>query len=161
MSDTLPPEEQHQARTTRTLVREAGGVEAAGEVTGKCIAHTSRCASPNHKASITLRDIELLEAVTHGRAGHPIITRYLAKRAGYALVALPQTPANNTDLLALLAGQARKFGDLSSETMSALADNEVSKAENTALRGQIHEMIEQLVEMDAELKLLRGVHDEG
>lgn len=154
MSDILTPEEQHQAGLTRKLVRAVGGVEAASEVTGKCIAHISRCTSPNNKASISLRDVAELEAVTHGTLGHPIVTRHLAARNGYALVALPTAPATGTDLLALLSLQAREFGELSSGAMAALADQKVDGAENSALRKQISIMITELVKMDAELELL-------
>ncbi|MCB2051984.1 MAG: hypothetical protein KDE63_11210 [Novosphingobium sp.] len=148
---TLPVEEQRQARVARNLIREAGGLEPAAEHVGKGKSQLGRYQSAHEPDSITLRDIELLEGVTHGKAGHPIVTRYLAQQAGYALVRLPTAVPHGNELLQLVARQAKESGDITQGVIAALDDQSVDLGEVRALRREVAELIDAAVAMDAHL----------
>lgn len=153
---TLPVEEQRQARAVRTLISAAGGLEPAAEVTGKSTSQLSRCSSPNDKDSLSIRDVELLESVTHSTAGHPHVARYLAARAGFVLFRQPTAAPQGADLLQLVARQAKESGDITANMIAALADKHLSKAEILKLRREVHELIEVAVCMDAELNAIEA-----
>lgn len=150
---TLPVEEQRQARTVRALIAAADGVENAASDIGKSKSQVSRYQSVTDPDSITLRDIEILEGITHGKAGHPIVTRYLANRAGCALVHLPTVRAHGADLLHLVGEQARESGRITGSVIDALADSVVDLAECRRIRANIAALIQSAVAMDAEMAL--------
>ena len=154
---SLPVEEQRQARRVRELVSAAGGVENCEDHCGKAKSLFSGYQSPNDSRSIPLRDIELLESVTHGKAGHPIVTRYLAGRAGYTLVRRPVVTAEGADLLALLGKQAKAKGRADSRICTALADDhQVDEAEAIALIPHLAESLEITAQMLAEIEAIAG-----
>jgi len=148
---SLPVEEQRQARTVRELVGAVGGQEAAGECVGKSQSQVQRWASPNERDSITLRDIEILEGITHGKAGHPIVTRYLAGRAGCALFHLPKVRGTGADLLHLVGQQAQESGRITNTVIEALEDRRIDLAETRRIRADIASLIDAAVAMDAEM----------
>lgn len=151
-SMTLPVEEQRQARVARNLIREAGGLEPAAEHVSKGKSQLGRYQSVNEPDSITLRDIELLEAITHGKAGHPIVTRYLAQQAGYALVRLPTAVPLGNELLQLVARQAKESGDITQGVIDALEDQKIDQDEVRSLRREVAQLIDVAVAMDAHLE---------
>jgi hypothetical protein len=153
---SLATHEQHQARVARDLISAANGLEAASEFAGVKVSQLSRYQSPHDHDSITLRAIEALEAVTHGKAGHPIATRYLAARAGYALVRLPDGVATGVDMLELVGQQAKESGDITSRVIAALADKKIDDDEIDGIRIEIADLIRVAVAMDAELEILKG-----
>lgn len=159
MTHNLSTDAQHQARMARQLIRAAGGLEAAAEISGKGKSQIARYQSPHDEASITLEVIEALESVTSGSVGHPIITRYLAMRAGYVLVQLPQKPANGTDLLSLVSQQAKESGDITSGIINALADKQWTNTELVTAQREVQELIEVAVAMQSELALIQD--DQG
>ncbi|NCP11372.1 MAG: hypothetical protein GW859_05350 [Sphingomonadales bacterium] len=144
---SLPVEEQRQARAVRELIAAAGGVEAAEHDCGKSKSLFSAYQSPNDHRSITLRDIEILESLTHGKAGHPIVTRYLARQAGYILLQRPDVPADRGTILNLLARQAEERGQCDPELMRALADGQIDEKEAQRLVP----MMRQRLETDAQM----------
>jgi len=151
---TLPLEEQQQARAAKRLIREAGGLEASAEQTGKSSTQLDRYGSPNDPASMTIAVIEELEAVTHQRAGHPIVTRYLAAKAGYTLVKLPEVAPEPGKILQLVADQAKESTDITERTLRAVADGKLCDHDAQTVRKEIRENIEVLVAMDAHLALV-------
>lgn len=148
---TLPVEEQRQASAVRKLVAAADGVEPAAHDIGKGKSQVSRYQSVTEPDSITLRDIEILEGVTHGKPGHPIVTRYLARRAGCALVHLPVVRATGTELLHLVGEQARESGRITASVIEALEDQRLELHEVRRIRGDIARLIDAAVSMDAEM----------
>ena len=151
---SLPVEEQRQARVARELIAAAGGVEAAERDCDKSKSLFSAYQSPNDSRSITLRDIEILESVTHGRAGHPIVTRYLARVAGYILLKRPALPSDRADILNLLAKQAEERGQCDPELMRALADGTIDEAEATRLVPMMRQRLETDAQMLAQLEAI-------
>lgn len=119
----LSPDRQNLKVATRDLVREYGGTDAAGELLGRrqqaisdlCLAHTDRF--------ISIDDVAKLEDRTVGRAGHPIVTRALAKRQGYLLVPLPSAPDDPANFSASVMRMAEELGDVSREITAAYADD--------------------------------------
>lgn len=153
---SLPVEEQRQARVVRELVAAAGGVEAAERDCEKSKSLFSAYQSPNDGRSITLRDIELLEAVTHGKLGHPHVTRYLARQSGYILLKRPDVPHDRSAILALLARQAKERGACDAEMLDTLADGHIDEAEAERLVPLLRQSLETTAEMLAELEAIAG-----
>lgn len=154
---SLPVEEQRQARAVRELIRAAGGTEPAAADISKSQTQVSRYQSEREPDSITLRDIEILEGITHGKAGHPIVTRYLAQRAGCALFHLPTVHATGADLLHLVGEQARESGRITSTVIDALEDGRIDRDETRRIRADIARLIDAAVAMDAEM----AAYEEG
>lgn len=153
---TLPVEEQRQAEAVRGLIAASGGVEAAERDCEKSKSLFSAYQSVNDARSIPLRDIALLEAVTHGTTGHPQVTRYLARRSGFDLVRRPTVPAARREILDLLADQAKAKGECENEILHALADGAVDCAEAKALIPLFRRSIELSCQMLAELEAIAG-----
>lgn len=153
---TLPVEEQRQARTVRELIAAAGGVEAAERDCDKSKSLFSAYQSPTDPRSITLRDIEILESVTHGKLGHPIVTRYLARVAGYILVNRPDVPADRAEMMQLLAKQAEERGACDPEMMRALADGKIDQEEAQRLIPLMRQRLETDAQMLAQLETIAG-----
>lgn len=154
MTASIPVEEQRQARAVRELIKAAGGLEEAHGITGKSTSQLGRCSSPNDKDSLSIRDVELLESVTHDTTGHPHVSRHLAANAGFVLFRKPTVRATGADLLGLVARQAQESGDITAKMIAALADKKLNQAEIADLRREVRELIEVAVCMDAELSAL-------
>lgn len=153
---TLPVEEQAQARAVRELQSAAGGVEASGSICEKSPSLHSCYQSPQEPRSIPLRDVERLESVTHGHPGHPHVTRYLARKAGFSLVRRPAVPADRAAILDLLARQAREQGECDPELLAAIADGAIDAAEAARLIPLFHRRLETTAQMLAELEAIAG-----
>lgn len=127
---THPPERQLLKAVAKSLVRAAGGVEAAALATTRSPSQLSAYGHVNAPEFMPVDVIADLEAVTHGTAGHPLATRHLARLAEFALVALPDAPDGSTDWHRSLGALAREVGDIIERVGSALAnDGAVSAAE--------------------------------
>jgi hypothetical protein len=153
---TLPSDEQRQARVVRELIHAAGGVEACERDCGKAKSLFSGYQSPHDSRSIPLRDIEILESVTHGKLGHPHVTRYLARQAGYILLRRPDVPHDRADVMRLLARQARERGEREQQILDALGDGALDEAEAELLIPLFRLSLETTAEMLAELEAIVG-----
>lgn len=153
---SVPVEEQRQARIVRELVAAAGGVEACERDCDKSKSLFSAYQSPNDARSIPLRDIERLEAVTHGRIGHPHVTRYLARQAGYILLQRPDIPHDRSDILTLLARQAKERGECEPEMLEALSDGNIDEEEAERLIPLLRKSLETTAQMLAEVEAIAG-----
>lgn len=152
----LPTDEQRQARVVRELIAAAGGVEVAERDCDKSKSLFSAYQSPNDPRSIPLRDIEILESVTHGTTGHPVVARYLARQAGYSLMKRPCITASGDDLLRLLAGSAKAKGECETQILSDLADGTIDPQEAERLLPLFRRSIELTSQMLAELEAIAG-----
>ncbi|SMF70647.1 phage regulatory CII family protein [Allosphingosinicella indica] len=149
----LPPELQAGKARSKSLIRAAGGQEAAAEVTGKSQARMSSCGVPNTADFLSIADVRSLEAVTHGTAGHPLVTRWLASEAGYALVRLPGAGQPETAWSQRAAKLLREGGDIISGIGAALEnDNDVCGKEAAALLNEADELVAIAVEIQSALK---------
>jgi len=151
---TLPLAEQRQARRARELIEAAGGVDAAGEEAGKSHSQMSKYGRANYADSMPINVVEALEGITHGTVGHPIVTRYLAMRQGYALFPLREVTATGGDLLQLVARQAKESGDITQKVITALEDGITSPRECRDITREIDQLIDVAVCMRAELQHL-------
>lgn len=136
----LPAEEQRQARSVRLAIEAAGGLEPCAQDTGKNASLLSRCSSPNQRHSLTIRDVEIVEAAGHGSPGHPHITRHLCRAAGGVFVALPKCHGDADGLTRSTCEIAAEMGDVAREVSIALADGVADRDERRAIRKQLDEL---------------------
>lgn len=119
-----PPALQAGKAATRALIRAVGGQEEAAPLTGRSQPRLSAYCGPNTDAFIPVDAVLALEAVTHGHAGHPHVTRWLAREAGFALLRLPQfTPAGGGAIHRAVSGVSKEAGELVGLVCDALADD--------------------------------------
>src|SRR3546814_5882873 len=95
----------------------------------------------------TLDLIDMLEERTVGTADWPPVTRWLARRRGFALVRLISEGAEPETLRDAIMTITRKLGDTADEVAEALhpaseRGAEVSPAEAQAILADLHEMME-------------------
>jgi hypothetical protein len=150
----FPPEKQALKQVAKALVRAAGGVEAAEEITGRSKTQLSAYGNINAPEFMPVDAIAALEGVTHGHAGHPIVTRLLATRAGYTLVKLPAAAPDCGDWHRAIGSLSKEVGDAVQAVCSSLSDDTPGKvtAQDVRERGiiaEIDEAIEKLVAMRA------------
>lgn len=126
----------------KALVRAAGGQEAAEALTGRSQSRFSDYGSPNTPSFLPVDLVLALEAVTHGCANHPPVTRYLAREAGYMLVPRPKAGSNGGWGRSLQA-LGREFGEISSRVCQALGDAD-TPGQVTACEIRDLKMIEEL-----------------
>lgn len=155
----LTVQQQALKAATRRLVQAVGGQEAA---TGFCRVARHQTLSdygnPCADAAQRFAPVDViadLEAVTHGTPGHPAVTRQLARMAGYELVPLAPAQGGAVDFAGHLARVIRESADVTSAlslhlSESALTGVRVDKA--AALRREVAEAIQALVELDAALE---------
>lgn len=136
------------------LVRSVGGQEAAVQFT-RFTRHQalSDFANPSAEHAQRFAPIDAvadLEAISHGTAGHPVVTRQLARLAGYALVPLPRPRGEAADfaghLQAIIRESADVTMDLSLHLQKAPGPEEAAK-----LIAETDEAIQALVELRAVL----------
>ncbi|MHA3791480.1 hypothetical protein [Sphingomonas sp. YL-JM2C] len=133
-SDILPPDKQGLKAATRALVRAVGGQEACPG-----FARYTRHQAYSEFASIEHGDkfmpvdvIADLEAVSHGTAGHPHVTRALCKRAGGAFVKLPSAEVSTADWHKALADLIEESRDVTTRLLEALGDSRTPGAVTAA-----------------------------
>jgi hypothetical protein len=147
----LPPALQAAKAATKALIRAVGGQEAAAAETGKSHSRFACYGLPNTLDFIPVNDVHALEAVTHGLAGHPHVTRWLAREAGYALVRLPQAPGGTSDWHQAMGAVSKEVGEIIERLCTMLADGKVTGAEvrEGHLRDEIRDAQERLAQLDA------------
>lgn len=147
-SATLSPRQQALKREAKGLVEAVGGVEAAA---GYCRAGKSQLSDYGNRnvASFMPADVILdLEALTE-----PLVTRLLARSAGFALVRLPSPDLADTIWSQRAAKLLKEGGDIVAGLGAALeSGNEVEPAEAKDLLADAHELVAIAVEIEAALK---------
>lgn len=155
-----PPEALALKVASKALVRAAGGGEGAGETCGSRQQRLSDCGNAHTPDFLRIDEVALLEDVTAASPTHPIVTRTLARRQGFALVQLPEAIPSGADLLRLLGEHARESGEIAGALIVALADGRVTRREAGSIRPQIEELITVAVAMDAELAAIEAGESE-
>ena len=154
---TLPVSEQRQAERARELIEAAGGFEASAEETGISTTQLGRYQSKAERDSMPARVIEALEAVTHGKPGHPIMTRHLARRQGFVLVPLPSALPSEGEWARHISRLSEKAGKLVSGIAADLADDlDVSPREATARLPSARALVQIAAELEAALSTRAG-----
>jgi len=149
----LPVTEQRQAERARELIESAGGLEACSEESGISTSQLQRYTSKSEKDSIPVRVIEALEAVTHGKPNHPVITRHLARRAGYVLVPLPTVAVGEGEWNRYIARLSTEASSLIAGIAEDLADDhDVSSAEAAKRVLAAHRLSVIVAEIEAALQ---------
>lgn len=146
----LSPADQRLKAAFRGLVEAAGGQSAAAVAADKGQQAISGYGRPNCEAFPPVDVVRRLEAVTHGQAGHPHVTRILAAEAGYTLLRIPHGDQPVTIWSKHCAEIAKEAGDVVAGLCTDLADdNDVSPRE---ARKRVHDVDEAI----AALAKLRG-----
>ncbi len=135
----VAPRDQLLKLASDNLVREFGGQDAAGEHIGCRQQRVSDCVRPNTPDFLRINEVAALEDATHGRLGHPVVTRALARRQGFMLVRQPSAPPGDADILKLLGALAAENGDIANAVLSAIADGHIDAAERAHIIEQIME----------------------
>lgn len=126
------PARQALKAASKALVRAAGGVEAAAEFSRPNKTALSDYGRPEGDCFMPIDVVEDLEAITHGQVGHPLVTRHLAKRAGYALVELPSADALEIDWLA-------QVGDLCAESTRVITGITKAAGDRVVTSGEVRQ----------------------
>jgi hypothetical protein len=131
----------------KQLVRAFGGQEAAAIETGVRQQKISDMGLPNVAEYPTLDLIDILEARTEGTADWPMVTRWLARRRGFALVRTISDAAEPESLRDGILTITRKLGDTADEVAEALhpaseSGSCVSPGEARAIKAELHQMLE-------------------
>lgn len=152
-----PPQLQQLKAATRALIRAFGGQEAAEAATGKSQSQLSNYGAPNAPGFAPVDVVLALEAATHGAPGHPHVGRFLAREAGFALVALPPAGPAGVAWNAHVACLVKEIGELLAGLGEALASgNDVRAREARALLGDAGDVVRVAVEIEAALKARAG-----
>lgn len=148
-----PPALQAGKAATKALIRAAGGQEAAEELTGKSQPRLSAYGGPNTDAFVPVDVVLALEAVTHGQPGHPHVTRWLAREAGFALLRLPRhVDGGAGGIHRAVSGVSKEAGEAVGLVCEALADDgELSPREirEKKIVANIDEAIDRLCDLRA------------
>lgn len=126
-----PPPLQAGKAAFRALIAAYGGQDAAAIETGRSQSRLCAYGLPNTPDFAPLDIVVALEASTHGLPGHPPVTRWMARQAGYILVPRPTSGTEGvwgTSLKQL----SKEFGEVAERVCHALADPE-SPGEVTAV----------------------------
>lgn len=141
---------------SKALIRSYGGQEAASELLGRAQSRFSDVGSPNTLAFLTIDEVAELEDRSAGTVGHPLVTRVLARRQGFELVAIPKAAPSGGDLMVRFAKLAKEYGDSASEIGAALADGKVTPDEADAGLREIDELISEAMAVRAMLGTIAG-----
>lgn len=146
---TLTVPEQDLKVASASLIREFGGQVAAGEHFGRAQSRFSDVGSRTTATFLSIREVAELEDRTVGKAGHPIVTRALAKRQGYELVKLPEALPGSGELLQLAAQLASEGGDVIGGIGKALSDGWFCGKDAATIIGEVDQLIHVAVTLRA------------
>jgi hypothetical protein len=150
----VPPELQAGKAAAKALIRAFGGQIAAAAELGKSQSRMCDYGSPHTGDFMPISDVLTLEGRTHGQPGHPHVTRWLARQAGYGLVRLPDPDAPETVWSALIARLAREYGELAGGVLDDLSSgNDVAPAEARRRLADAADLVRVAVELEGALKI--------
>lgn len=152
----LPVDRQELKSASRALVRAYGGQKEAADAIGRRQQWVSDAIHANTPTYLTIEHVAQFEDNTAGFPGHPLVTRELAKRQGFALVKVPDAEGAEGALLKLQATQARAHGESTMAVCEALFDGVVEPDEATHARRVLRHLIETTLAMDATLAAMGG-----
>lgn len=155
-ADDLTPDEQVLARATKLAIQSAGGLDDCSRETGLSTSQLSRCCSPNHRDSITVRDANTIEDMAHGRPGHPHILRARARLLGYVLTKRPETACDAPGLLQSVMSLTAELGDVAQAINDALRDQTVTPDEAMAALRQLDKLDEASASLRLQLNSIAG-----
>lgn len=159
---TLSPAQQADKRAARDLIEAIGGPEAAEP---HCRVSVTMLRSYGNRNTPDFMPIDVareLQSISHGRPGHPAVTRRLARCDGFALVAKPDAEHHSDDWLEHLAELADEPAAITRRICKALSDTKTphrltpQESRAAGLRDLVHEAMTELAGLDAALERLEG-----
>lgn len=157
---TLPPQQQALKTACRQLIRAFGGQEAAGEELGCSQSRLSDWGNPNTADFMPVGAVLRLEAATHGTAGHPHVSSWLARAAGFVLVRLPNAPSGAGSWHQAMGRVAKDVGEVMERICTALSDDGAVSAREVR-DGKVIEEIDQAIEQLVAMRALAVATIEG
>lgn len=152
--EALSTDEQILAAATKKAIQTADGLERCAEETGISDSQLSRCCSPNHRDSITIRDAVTIESISHGKSGHPHILRAYARLLGFVLIPQPQGPADADGLALSVMTLTAELGDVAQSINEAVRDGIVTPAEVAVALEQLDELDQASATLRLKLKAI-------
>jgi hypothetical protein len=138
--DDLTHEEIRLARATKAAVQAAGGLRLCVPDISIGDSQLSRCESSDHHDSITVRDAVIVDALGHGRQGHPHILRAMARIGGFVVIQLPQGEMDAHGLMQSAIDLTAELGDVVQAIRDALRDDEVTPREAAGALEQLDDL---------------------
>lgn len=113
----INPDEKVLALATKRSIQAAGGLEVCEQETPLSDSQLSRCCSVNHRDSITIRDVAVIDAL----AGYPHILHALARViGGVVVIELPSAADDPDCLVQSILELTTELGDVSGAVASSL-----------------------------------------
>ena len=141
---------------TRRLVKAcAGGEGAAATIEAASGARVrqqriSDCGNENQPDFLRLNEVGYLEDKAERDSAWPHVTRALATRQGYLLIARPPVVASKSDWLKASAAASKEASDVQTAIADSLADDgEISTAEADRIISECDAGIERLLQLRA------------
>jgi hypothetical protein len=133
----------------RSAVEQCGGVDGAAVTTARGRSTCGRWINRNDADQPPLDAALAMDQVVALMGRMPPILTALARELGHVIVPLPDAAPRWADgrLLALVAAQAKEFGEISGSTIEALADGTISAAERARITGEIDDLLPLLIAM--------------
>lgn len=146
---------------TRRLMKACGGQEgaAASIAEAKGIRprqqRLSECGNDSHPDYLRVDEVGHLEDVAERDRSWPHITRALATRHGFLLIAIPTGPSSSSDWLKEQAALSQEVVDVTTHIANGLADDgKINGLEGAALISEIDDAM-------AKLSTLRAMAEEA
>jgi hypothetical protein len=152
----LDPAQQDLKVASKALIRAYGGQIPAGALLGRVQSRYCDAGAANTATFLTIHEVAELEDRTSGSAGHPIVTRTLARRQGFELVALPRALPCADDMLACVSALLKEGGDVMAAVGEALRDGKWNKNEARNAGEQADELIAVAVTLRAALTAIEN-----
>lgn len=144
-TDVVNTHQMQRAKAAyRASVAACGGQDGTAAATGKAQQRVSLYGHPNSDAFPPLDVIVAQEAVSHGTPGHPHVTRFLAREAGFELFKLPSLDGardarRKTRWGTICAVITREHSDLMASVCAALDDGTINPREAKACLAELDE----------------------
>lgn len=150
----LTSDEQVLAKATKLAIQAAGGLDICERETGISDSQLSRCCSPNHRDSITIRDAATIESIGHGAEGHPFILHALARViGGHVVVRLPDAHDGEACLVQSTLDLTTELGDVSRAIGEAMCSTSAGGV--TVTPGEATVILEHVEELERATARLR------
>lgn len=142
-ADLSPRQKQHK-KLARELIESVGGVEAAATY---CRAGKSQLSDYGNVNVVAFMPSDVVEDLE--RNSRPVVTTYLARAAGFVLVAIPDALPAEADWCAALGDAVADFNDVQTRLLAALPGGVTAREiREKNIRGEIAEAQQRLAQLD-------------
>lgn len=140
-------------------VKAAGGYDGCSATTNASRSHLHRCADPKDRASITIRDAQLIDMNGVRVEGQPFILTAMARQQGYGLHRLPEPHAQGGHWLQHVSALSTEAAEITGKICTCIADDRRlsrDEIEQTALTADAEQLVRLAVHLLAELRASAG-----